>query len=98
VRIIFMLCAALAVSACESPESPAGAGSPEPLFTAAELEAVDSITAGQIRPIVAELSSDRYQGRGPGTDGDRAARAFLADQLAAAGYHPTTAAGINPST
>lgn len=65
----------------------------EALFSATELAAAEEITAESIRPVIAEISSDRYQGRGPGTQGDRAARAYLVDRLQAVGFGPAAQDG-----
>ena len=63
------------------------------LFSAATLTASESITAEAIREVVAEISGDGYAGRGPGSEGDGAARAYLAGRLAAAGFRPGAADG-----
>jgi Zn-dependent M28 family amino/carboxypeptidase len=54
---------------------------------AAEKAALE-IQGDYMRGIVAEISDDRYEGRGPGTPGDVAARKYLADQMAALGLQP----------
>ena len=54
---------------------------------AAEKAALE-IQGDYMRGIVAEISDDRYEGRGPGTRGDVAARKYLADQMAALGLQP----------
>ncbi|HSG64343.1 MAG TPA: peptidase M28, partial [Gammaproteobacteria bacterium] len=76
---------------------PAGTGADAPesgaLFSPAELGAAERITAETIRPVIAEIASDGYAGRGPGTEGDRAARAYLATRLADAGFEPAGDAG-----
>jgi Zn-dependent M28 family amino/carboxypeptidase len=64
-----------------------------PLFSAPILAASESITAEAIREVVAEISADRYAGRGPGSEGDVAARAYLANRLEAAGFRPGAADG-----
>ena len=46
------------------------------------------ITAKKLMRDVKVLSADAMAGRGPGTDGDRAARAYLAKRLAAIGFEP----------
>lgn len=46
------------------------------------------ITPDYLRALTVELSDDRYVGRAPGTDGDRLARAFLANALAELGFEP----------
>ncbi len=51
-------------------------------------KAAQQIQGDYMRGIVAEISDDRYEGRGPGTSGDVAARKYLAEQLAALGLQP----------
>ena len=56
------------------------------------LEYADAATAmiegAKLRATVAELASDAYEGRGPGTEGDRKAREWMAARLAALGLAP----------
>lgn len=66
-------------------QSPA---SPDLVLPEGAGQAVERITAKRLREIVATLSSDRFEGRGPGSEGDVAARAWLADQLRQLGYAP----------
>lgn len=56
-------------------------------------KAAQQIQGDYMRGIVAEISDDRYEGRGPGSRGDEAARKYLADQLAALGLQPGGADG-----
>lgn len=51
-----------------------------------------AITADGIREDVERLASDEFEGRGPGTNGDKAARRYLASRLERMGYEP---AGID---
>ncbi|MEM9533994.1 MAG: M28 family peptidase [Pseudomonadota bacterium] len=70
-------------------ETPAPATAPEtPPFTAANLAAADMITGEAIRSVVAEIGSDAYEGRGPGSEGDTKARVWIAQKLEAMGYQP----------
>ena len=55
--------------------------------------AAAAITADVLRGQVAKLAADEFEGRGPTTRGDRAARAYLAEQLKAMGYEPGGAGG-----
>lgn len=64
-----------------------------PPFSAAAIAASEAITAEAIREVVAEISADRYAGRGPGSEGDVAARAYLVSRLEAAGFRPGAADG-----
>ncbi len=75
-----------------TPESSAPASEAGPGNTAAEQAALQ-IEDAYIRDIVAEISDDRYEGRGPGTRGDEAARVFLAKQMEALGLQPGAADG-----
>ena len=51
-------------------------------------EAALQIQDDFMRSIVAEISDDRYEGRGPGSHGDELARRYLAEQMAALGLQP----------
>ena len=55
--------------------------------TAAE-DAVQLITEEYIREIIVEISDDKYEGRGPASAGDIAARKYLADRMADLGLEP----------
>jgi hypothetical protein len=61
----------------------APSGLPEDAEAAAEV-----ITASALLESVTQLASDEMMGRGPGTEGDRLARQYLARRLEAAGYAP----------
>lgn len=51
------------------------------------------IDAEALRPPIAELGSDAYQGRGPGSEGDREARQYLSARLRELGFEPGAADG-----
>lgn len=51
------------------------------------------ITDEYLRKIIAEISDDKYEGRGPASRGDVAARKYLAEQLAELGLEPGAADG-----
>jgi Zn-dependent M28 family amino/carboxypeptidase len=51
-------------------------------------EAANQISGEFIRKIVKEISDDRYEGRGPGSRGDEAAREYLAAEMEALGLEP----------
>ncbi len=59
---------------------------------AAEQAALE-IEGDYMRAIVEEISDDRYEGRGPGSRGDEAARKYLVEQLAALDLEPGAADG-----
>jgi Zn-dependent M28 family amino/carboxypeptidase len=52
-----------------------------------------TITAEDVLRRTTALSDDRFEGRGPGTPGDTAARAWIAHELAQLGLQPAGAAG-----
>jgi hypothetical protein len=67
----------------------------EPVSTASPVVLPDDaaaaasvITADALRESVTAIASDEMMGRGPGTEGDRLAREYLAGRLEAAGYSP----------
>ncbi len=55
--------------------------------------ALAQITTEALRDPVAELSSDAYGGRGPGSEGDAKARQYLIAELEEIGYLPGAAGG-----
>ncbi len=88
----------LALAACSQSEPPAdelaavasdSAGSEN---TAAEAAAAQ-ITGEYMRKIVKEISHDKYEGRGPGSRGNVAARQYLAAEFEAMGLEPGAADG-----
>ncbi len=56
-------------------------------------EAAMQIEGEYMRGIVAEISHDSYEGRGPGTAGDVKARVYLAERMAELGLEPGAADG-----
>ena len=55
--------------------------------------AIQQITAELMRAYVIEISDDKYEGRGPGSRGDAAARHYLAERMEAMGLLPGAADG-----
>ena len=55
--------------------------------------ATQAITADLMRGYVQELSDDKYEGRGPGSRGDVAARRYLIDEMEKLGLEPAAADG-----
>ena len=55
--------------------------------------AILQITAALLRAYVIEISDDKYEGRGPGSRGDAAARKYLAERMDAMGLLPGAADG-----
>ncbi|MCW8844735.1 MAG: hypothetical protein OQK99_02780 [Gammaproteobacteria bacterium] len=94
-RVVFpIILSAVLLCACDGQKAPApSAQTGDTVFTAAAIAASERITAEDIRATVAEIASDAYEGRGPGSPGDVKARAYLAAQLAAMGYKPAAADG-----
>ena len=56
-------------------------------------QAAELITAAYMRDIVVEISSDAYEGRGPGSRGDVKARDYLAAEMQRLGLQPGAADG-----
>jgi len=80
-----------------TPGPEAGSGSPAAVAVSggnpAAEQAADEITADYMRDIIVEISDDRYEGRGPGSRGDRMAREYIIDGLKALGLEPGAAGG-----
>lgn len=76
-------------------DKPATELPPTPDATASALaeEAAAVIGEEGLRRDVSRLASDEFEGRGPGTAGDRMARSYLASRLAEAGCEPAFADG-----
>jgi len=87
----------LALSACggdrEATDETAGttAGEPATSTQSAAETAIALITDAYMRDLIIELSDDKYEGRGPGSRGDAAARRYLVKELEAIGLEPGTA-------
>ena len=56
-------------------------------------QASKEITGDYMRSIVVEISDDRYEGRGPGSEGDAMARAYLAIRMEELGLEPAAEDG-----
>ncbi len=83
----------ISLAACSQREPPADEPAAQASGTAgsgnnAAQEAANQISGEFIRKIVKEISADRYEGRGPGSRGDVAARQYLAAELEALGLEP----------
>jgi Zn-dependent M28 family amino/carboxypeptidase len=78
------------MSACRAPPAPAlGSDSSSVSAPPPEVEvAAKEITPEFLRAQITRISADAFAGRAPATDGDRAARAYLVEQLAATGVAP----------
>ena len=75
-------------AASASPAAVAAAGGNPAAETASQ-----QITDEFMREIIVEISDDRYEGRGPGTNGDEMARIWLAEHMADIGLEPGGADG-----
>jgi hypothetical protein len=90
-----LLVALLGLAACgsgEAPDNEPQAAAEAPAMSPAE-KAAQEITADSMRSLVIELSDDKYEGRGPGSRGDVAARKFLIQELEKLGLEPGAADG-----
>ena len=93
----------LFLAACSSDEPPAQGAPSEQADSPVAVEvaggnpvaedASRQITDEYIREIIVEISDDRYEGRGPGTAGDEAARKYLAGRMKELGLEPGAADG-----
>lgn len=101
-RFSFLLLLTFALAACggsdvpapQASESSQAADRSEPdSGRAGAPDALDEITADLMREYVIEISDDKYEGRGPGSRGDAAARQYLADRMAEMGLEPGAADG-----
>lgn len=85
--VAFALLATL--PACGTDQAPADdAAAPAAGGTVAAEAAAAHITADFMRAEIIELSDDKYEGRGPGSRGDEAARDYLAGRMADIGLEP----------
>jgi len=87
------------IAACggsDAPGEPASAAATPPVAESINLaaeKATGEITAEYMRGIIVEISDDKYEGRGPGSRGDVAARKYLAEELERLGLIPAAADG-----
>ena len=84
-----------ALAACKKPEAPpapaasAPAATPEPTQAAAAPHAFSpKIEAGDFGELVKTLSSDAFEGRGPGTPGEDRTVAYITEQMQRIGLKP----------
>jgi Zn-dependent M28 family amino/carboxypeptidase len=68
-----------------APEAKPPAADP---YAAIDAAGAGAITADFLRAQITKLAADDFEGRGPTTKGDIAARAYLVEQLKALGYEP----------
>jgi len=96
--VFFILCCALAAcdrgAPTEQKAAPAVAAPQTATpFTEPAKQAAATIDGKLIHATVAEIASDAYEGRLPGSDGDRKARAWIAGALKQVGFEPGGADG-----
>ena len=103
-NLFMVIVASLIAVACgkEQPQQPA-AEQPPVLSSPVAVEvsggnpaaeqAAELITADYMRDIIVEISSDAYEGRGPGSRGDVKARDYLAAEMQRLGLQPGAADG-----
>ncbi len=96
---VIVLLLMLVLSACggdreatDSADSAAAGESSASAESSAEA-ATALITETYMRDLIVELADDKYEGRGPGSQGDRAAREYLIKELEAIGLEPGAADG-----
>lgn len=94
-RILITALFSFAGLGCDRPSGTQGAPESEPAvrsaavrFAAEELAAAEAIDEPYLRGVIREISSDRYGGRAPGSEGDALTRAWLAGELSRLGYRP----------
>jgi Zn-dependent M28 family amino/carboxypeptidase len=76
-----------------SADEPTSAAAPRLDLPPGAEEAAAVIDAETLAEPIRELSDDRYRGRAPGTEGDRAARQWIAERMAEIGLEPGAADG-----
>ena len=86
IRNLALLLLILCAAGCAEPQR-CGPTVPQAALDYADAAAA-LIEGGKLRATVAELASDAYEGRGPGTEGDRKARGWMATRLAGLGLAP----------
>jgi Zn-dependent M28 family amino/carboxypeptidase len=103
--LVLATAVAILVAACGKPEDKSAAttapdtagtatadAAADP-FDAAGTAAAATVSADYLASVIEEISSDKYEGRGPGTQGDELARTWLANELERLGYAPGAADG-----
>ncbi|MGB5347574.1 MAG: M28 family peptidase [Woeseia sp.] len=93
IRSFLALAACLTLTACGGePADTQSTGTSASSGASAE-QAATLITADSMRGHIIELSSDAYEGRGPGSRGDRMARDYIIEQMKSLGLQPGAADG-----
>lgn len=89
---LLLVVAPVMLTGCADNDTGTETGATEPSVTT-EAIAQQAITADLLRDYVRELSDDKYEGRGPGSRGDVAARQYLVGEMAKLGLEPAAADG-----
>jgi Zn-dependent M28 family amino/carboxypeptidase len=88
---ILMLCATCEPRGPSSPSVLVPPPAPEANVVKSSGNGENAVTGEFLRAQIQTLSSDQFEGRGPGTRGDQAARAYLEEQLQALSLTPLPA-------
>lgn len=91
VRCLLAAVAMLLILACGQPveQATTDAATPTgPTWSTASMQAADAIDGERMAEWIRHLASDELEGRGPGSQGDAAARSYIAEQLKALGIQP----------
>ena len=91
-RIYITVFVAFIAAGCVDQEVETAGGTGD-VSLSAEQVAEQTITADLMRDYVRELSDDKYEGRGPGSRGDRSARQYLVTEMEKLGLEPAAADG-----
>ena len=92
-RKVMCLLVSTALAACNGSETTPVTATSDGEGAPSAQTASQEITAEMMRDIVRELSDDKYEGRGPGSRGDAAAREYLIGELVKLGLEPGGADG-----
>ena len=93
-RLLILACAACLLAACSEPPSPATSATSAPAPQRETLKPTrdghfsPAITAEDFAAYVQRLASDEFEGRKPGTIGERAATTYLVEQFQSMGLKP----------
>ena len=82
----------VAIGGCAEQSTESAVPDAEPGLTTEQI-AEQSIKADMMRELIRELSDDKYEGRGPGSRGDAAAREYLIAEMENLGLEPAAADG-----
>ena len=92
-RVVFLFFMAAVGAGCgEVVEQQCGPSAADSAIVHAD-QVSSVITAEDLEAVIAEIASDAYEGRGPGSQGDRKAREWLAARFAEIGIAPGTPEG-----